>query len=471
VTSVADNAYADLFLRAACGLLSLDDQDRITHVNATFAEWSGFDAAALIGRSFPDLLTASSQLFYGTRYQPVLLLEGEVREVALSITRADGESLAVLVNARTITDADGSAIETRLAVFDSTQRQDYEQELLGARRLAESSESRVRVLQRASTLFLAAETEDSLAVALAQTAREAFAAADAAVVLFSPDGVMRIAAGAHLEEMLGDLRVARTAAAGDAAPGLTVISNLDEAAALSPAIAEVLDAHRFRALSGVTLFDGTTVIGALICFYGRERVFDEASLELHKALARQAALIVVRTRLQDELQQLAMHDQLTGLANRNLLRERLSHAAASSERRHTPSAIIFLDLDGFKIINDQLGHRVGDAVLHTVAARINSVIREADIAGRYGGDEFLIICEDADADAARHVADRVRDAVREAQPDLPAGYSVTASVGVVVFQPGESNAPTNDALVRLADAAMYASKSAGGDRVTFAPRA
>jgi len=457
----------DRYDRAPCGLLTLDLTERITSANQTFRTWSGYTADALVGHSFLELLPRSSQLFFETRCQVILRLEGEVREVALMMNRAGGDPFPVLINASAVRNDHGEFVETRIAVFDSTQRQDYEQELLAARRLAESSESRVRMLQNASTLFLSADTEDALASGLADTAREAFAASDAAVILYGPGGSARAAAGDHLLPTLLALSEATPPESQTGIPQTVLIGNPDDAAAISPALAKALNDSRYKALTAVPLFDGTTLLGVLVCLYRREREFDDATLQTHEALARQAALILVRTRLQEELRQMAMHDQLTGLANRNLLRERLSHTIASSVRTGKPMALIFLDLDGFKPINDDLGHRVGDGVLQTVATRINAVIREADIVGRYGGDEFLIICEDADEQAAASIGSRVVEAMQEAHPQIPPQYMVTASIGVVVHRPTEQPGASNDALVRRADAAMYESKNAGGNRMTL----
>ena len=458
--------FESLYNRAANGQLSTSLGDNVLDVNDTFLSWTGYSREQVVGRGFHEFLTSGSQLLYQTRYQSTLLMNREVREVGLMLSRADGTFLPIVVNAVITTVLGETQERVLISVFDATERQNWEADLLAARRLAESSEARIRVLRDATVAFIESTTEAELADALGRTARDAFAAADAAVIFYDSDGAIRVAYGDHLIETLTRLRHARGASGRPLGREFAVLENLDDAEKVSPDAAAAMRAVRAEALTAVPIVGAAGVLGALVCFFGRTRHFESDELDAHKALARQAATVLERQRLQHELQFLAMHDQLTGLANRNLLRERLSHTLASAERSGRAMSLIFLDLDGFKRINDDLGHRVGDGVLQTVATRINDVVREADIVGRFGGDEFLIVCEDATADAAGLIAARVVDAVRQPIDDLDLGYSVTASVGIASYSPGAASAPTNDSLVRLADAAMYQSKNAGPGRVT-----
>ncbi|MBG6056072.1 diguanylate cyclase (GGDEF)-like protein [Salinibacterium sp. CAN_S4] len=454
-----ETSFEDLYQFAACGQLSTDADGVVVVVNETFLDWSGRSREQVIGVMFRDLLTRGSQLFYETRYQPVLRLGGEIREVALELSRGDRPGLPILVNATVVGES------TRIAVFDSTQRQDYERDLLAARRAAELSETRVRVLQDASTAFFTASTEQSLAEALLEIARDALIAADGAVVLQDGAGIRRVVAGNLRALELLDLWRAVPDLAEPPVEQVTTVASLLEAEATSAAGAGILRSVRMEALTATPLTGGKGALGSLVLLFGRERDFDGPALNLHVALARQASQVLERLRLQAELENMALHDQLTGLANRNLLRERLSHALARAERAGREVSIIFLDLDGFKEINDGFGHRVGDAVLQVVAARVNGVVREGDIVGRFGGDEFLIVCEEADTGAALLISERVVAAIAEPIPVVEGVGCITASVGIATVLPGKP-LPTLDALVRAADAAMYTSKSAGAGRIT-----
>src|SRR5215218_4815581 len=166
-------SYAELFEGAPCGYLTTTPDGIITRVNGTFERWTGRARELLIGTPFPDLLAPSGKLFYETRYATVLRLAGEVREIALSVRRADGSELPLLVNALLVTGTDGQPTGIRTALFDATERQDYERQLLLARRSAEASEARVRVLQDASRAFGIATSAQELTAALAESTRTA----------------------------------------------------------------------------------------------------------------------------------------------------------------------------------------------------------------------------------------------------------------------------------------------------------
>ena len=128
--------------------------------------------------------------------------------------------------------------------------------------------------------------------------------------------------------------------------------------------------------------------------------------------------------------------------------------------------MIFLDLDGFKDINDSCGHSAGDDVLRQVADRLRSGVRNGDTIGRYGGDEFVVVCEDADVAAATRVADRVQAAIGEPLSGAAAGRPLSASIGIAVIGPDSATDVPAESILRAADAAMYESKNAGKNRTS-----
>ena len=155
----------------------------------------------------------------------------------------------------------------------------------------------------------------------------------------------------------------------------------------------------------------------------------------------------------------ALHDGLTGVPNRELFLDRLSHALARAQRSHVPPAVFFIDLDGFKAINDRLGHTVGDAVLRAAAERLQKAVRPGDTVARFGGDEFTVLCEELNGpqDAVR-VARRIADALAEPLLVGRERVALSASVGIALAHLDG----TAERLVRNADVAMYQAKQRGG---------
>jgi diguanylate cyclase (GGDEF)-like protein len=158
-------------------------------------------------------------------------------------------------------------------------------------------------------------------------------------------------------------------------------------------------------------------------------------------------------RARRELEHRAMHDTLTGLPNRELLMDRLSVALARLGRQGTAVGVLFIDLDGFKEVNDAHGHTVGDELLISVASRLRREVRDGDTVARYGGDEFVVLCEDlVRVEAAQPLARRLADAVAQPVSTGERLLVVRASIGVVVEQ---NPATSAEALVERADAEMY----------------
>ncbi len=181
-----------------------------------------------------------------------------------------------------------------------------------------------------------------------------------------------------------------------------------------------------------------------------------------------------RKRLEDQLRHQALHDPLTGLPNRVLFVDRLSHALVRRGRWETRLAVLFVDLDDFKGVNDTLGHAVGDRLLSMVGLRLAEVVRAEDTACRLGGDEFAFLLEDAPDDLAERVAQRILGALSEPFHLDGRTVSLTASIGIATRVGGFGDAgpgQSADELLRDADTAMYAAKSLGKGRVRVFDRA
>ena len=189
--------------------------------------------------------------------------------------------------------------------------------------------------------------------------------------------------------------------------------------------------------------------------------------------------ITERRRVEDQVRQLAFHDVLTKLPNRRLLNDRLNQAVAASTRRACFGALMFLDLDNFKRLNDTHGHDVGDLLLVQVADRLKNCVREMDTVARFGGDEFVVMISELDAGHSESmaqaglIAEKIRTILatpyrltisREGLPDTNIEQQCTASIGVALF----INHHASQDILKWADTAMYQAKATGHNAIRFA---
>lgn len=162
---------------------------------------------------------------------------------------------------------------------------------------------------------------------------------------------------------------------------------------------------------------------------------------------------------QRELQDLAIHDPLTRVLNARAFSDRLTQELNRNRRYRHPVSLLYLDLDNFKSLNDSRGHQTGDTVLRLVADAMRLAVRETDIVGRMGGDEFAVLMPETDGALADTVARRLNEGIKTAFPAAPV---VSASIGIVSF---DDTTATADDVLRRADQAMYEAKRSGKDQV------
>ena len=176
--------------------------------------------------------------------------------------------------------------------------------------------------------------------------------------------------------------------------------------------------------------------------------------------------ITERKMAEEKLAYQALHDPLTDLPNRVLFMERLQHALLRVARHQESIAVLFLDLDNFKDINDRFGHEVGDQLLVAVAKRLKGYLRSVDTAARLGGDEFMVLLDKiTDEKDATRVADRILEGLRTPFASEEGALSVAASIGIALSTHGSENRPRE--LLRFADRAMYQSKRKGKSHYTI----
>jgi diguanylate cyclase (GGDEF)-like protein len=213
----------------------------------------------------------------------------------------------------------------------------------------------------------------------------------------------------------------------------------------------------------------STDINASLVLYPQGRSFDRETLKLAEWIAAQAGIAFENARLHDEVRRQATTDELTSLVNRRRFIEALEIELERAKMFGTPLTVVLADLDDFKRINDSYGHHAGDHALRAFGELLRNHVRDVDVAGRIGGEEFAICLPETGLEAAAAVAARMRGALASSRITLPEGAQIrlTASFGIAESVAGEST----DELLRQADAALYEAKRAGKNRFTLAQRA
>ncbi len=226
-------------------------------------------------------------------------------------------------------------------------------------------------------------------------------------------------------------------------------------------------AHGLAACWSTPILLGADLVVATFALYYRE---PRAAAPFHRRMVQACTqlcqIAFMHDRHQREIERLAYFDGVTGLPNRTLLADRARQALLLAQRSETPAALLLLDVDRFKTVNDSLGHAVGDLVLKHIAARLLGALRDSDTLARLGGDEFVVLLPGCTAEAAMRVADKLR-AVLETPIPLDGSHArvlMTASIGVCAYPKDGTDL---DQLLKNADIAMYEAKRAGRDCARF----
>lgn len=434
----------------ACGLLEVSSEGTIVDVNDVLIQWLGSPKEELIERPLESVLTIRPAAELGSNTVPASATlharsGAEVPVVAASIPghRGDG-SHSVVVLDLSPDSAQGEAVR-------------------GAGRKTQRGLLRLQILLGASVGFAEVRSEAQAAELLVDVARRAFSATHASVHLVRQE---------HLETVAGVNPLEPHWPAGVAPTGQYTVG-ADEVILVrtpadtlkyiqNPPMAPVYEAAGIHAALAAPMRYKEERLGSLICYFDHPREFDEEAVPLAEALCNQAAQAIARIRLEEHQRREAMHDVVTGLPSRRLIEEEVERTLLSGE---SGLCVAFIDLDGFKGVNDRLGHSAGDALLAEVGRRLQSVVRERDLIGRFGGDEFIAVAAIDHEEDAPALAERIRAALAEPYPGFPPDLPVSASVGVSIATDTVNDRFVFERLVRAADHAMYDAKSAGGDRV------
>ncbi len=227
-----------------------------------------------------------------------------------------------------------------------------------------------------------------------------------------------------------------------------------------------------RLADGATLASYGPLAGATVLELGAgdqllvvpERALGDEEMSLVRAIAHTLGTALARIRDEQRMRHEAVHDPLTGLANRTLLHDHLTQALARVERGAAATGAVFIDLDNFKDVNDAHGHAAGDAVLVEVGRRLRATVRPADTVARLGGDEFVVVCEEVDRESVLALGRRLQEAIEVPVRVNDGEHQLTASIGIAL------GGHDPEALLAEADAAVYEAKHDGGRAVVLRAR-
>lgn len=405
----------DLYDKAPCAYFSLSRDSVFVQINDIGLAWLGRSREALIGRMGPqDFFTPESRALFQQSF-PKFMTEGTVKDLAFDLIGRDGKVRHVSISATAVTDDGGRFLMSRSVMYDVT-------ELTVAR-------NTLQKLMREQDVML----DNDLVGIIKVRNRRIIWANKAACRIFGYQSAALIGQPTRLLYP-GD---AAFDSIGDQIGGATQ------------------DDGVFRGQQELVARDGRTIwVDA-----GGTRI----SADSGEWLWTLADITSLRQH-QDTVEYMAAHDPLTGLPNRRLLTDRLGQAVALAQRTQRPLVICYLDLDGFKPVNDRWGHAAGDALLKEVAIRLQDCVRSNDTVCRLGGDEFVLMLTNLDR-VAEHESVLTRVGIELARPFvLGAGQSasISASIGVTVY-PDDGGDP--DTLLHHADEAMYRAKALGRNRV------
>ena len=399
-------------------LYSISAQGFLLAVSNLFADTLGYTRDEMLGRKPTEFMTPESAQYALREVFPEFLRSGQIRDVAYQFVQRNGEVMDVLVSAILERDAQGRPVRSLSTVSDVTERLRMGRELERERRQLAQSEAHLRsIISSVPALIAYVDAEQRYVYANRQYQER-----------FAPGRPNLIACS--VEEILG--------------PELYAVAR----GHIQQVLQGQPQSYESQSFPGVWLqvnyLPNRDARQAVIGYYVLGT--DISQIKAHEA----------------ELDRVANFDSLTHLPNRRLLSDRLQQALLRSDRNGRSTAICFLDLDGFKTINDQLGHAVGDQVLIQVARQLSTVLRADDTLARLGGDEFVLLLSDLESvSECALILERVLEATRLPIHTEAHTLSISASIGVSLY-PSDRSDP--DILLRHADMAMYLAKQAGKNR-------
>jgi diguanylate cyclase (GGDEF)-like protein/PAS domain S-box-containing protein len=407
-------------------------------MNQRFCDIVGHDRTALLGTPIADVVHPDDRTSGTWLVRQVIQGRADALNLQLRFVRADGGLAWTQVGASVLRDRQGEPESLVAVVTDISEHKRVQEDLERLQRTLE-----MRILERTTELNQAVER-----------LRTITDNAPAMIAIIDRDLRYRFQNHAFTDWF-------------GIAPGALIGTDARESwgeaayARLRPALETVFAGKRAAVEYPLPGRSGTMWFYATLV----PRVEDGGEVSGFYLLAQD---VTERKALYERIEHEATHDPLTGLPNRRALTQRIEEAMARVRRHGRSMAVLFMDMDGFKHMNDTLGHEFGDAVLQHFATGVRAAVRDTDMVGRLAGDEFVIVLEDLDAAGerqARTVATAVLERVQAIQEVQGVAISLTTSIGVAIHRPQDEETPQE--LLHRADTAMYRAKAAGKRQVAF----
>jgi diguanylate cyclase (GGDEF)-like protein/PAS domain S-box-containing protein len=448
------------FDHAAIGLAVTDLEARFIEVNPALCVMLGRTEAELLALSaldvtHPDDREQSEERFMRVTAATPTTVQGEKRYL-----RPDGSVVWALVSRSLIVGADGRPESSYAQIVDITERRQAEEEA----RSRAGQQAAVALLGRRA--LSGAELDDLMIEAAEVLATGLDAEVSGVWEVLGDEMCLRAAVGWPE----GSVDTERHEITPGSLAAFTLASDL-------PVIADDLATETrfvvYSAASVLGLVGAMTLVirvddvpfGMLGVGSRRRRVFNDDDVHFVEAVANVLASAIGRGRAEQDIRRQALHDALTGLPNRALLLDRIEHALARLGRTGGHLAVLFADLDRFKMVNDRMGHAAGDSLLVAVADRLRSTVRPGDTVARLGGDEFVVLCEDVDGEnGALASAIRLSSALERPFDINGTEVIVTLSTGVALVGASDLVTVGPDSVLADADLAMYQAKANGRAR-------
>jgi len=451
----SEETFRELVENAHDLIYSIDLEGRFSHVNRAALRVCGYTRDEILEMNIAHLV--APEYLAKARQMIQCALRGEAPELYdLDLVTKDGRRVTVEITHRLVLE-DGIPVGTHAIARDITER----------RRAERLEQDRMRVLEMIAARRPLAEVLDHLVRMLERQNPDWRGA-----ILLQRDNRLYVASAPSLPpEFVNRLDGIRVGVASGTCAAASYWRRpvVTEDIAADPAWAELGNAALqagLRACWSAPIITGTgRLVGTLAVYQDQPGAPAPSEAKLLEMTCGSAALAIDHRQMTDELAYQAHHDSLTGLPNRVLFEERLHQAIHAARRAQLQVALLYIDVDEFKLINDTLGHPVGDLLLRQVAWRLAGCIRETDTLARMSGDEFVIVAGGLqDAEGARRIAEAVLELLREPFPLDGHELFVTASVGISVFPRDGQDA---GALLRAADAAIYRAKRQGKNRYHY----